>query len=499
MLFTTAVANLIIPRYIILIYGSEVNGLTTSISRILTIVNLIQAGLGSSVTYMMYKPIGDEDRVELASIIGSARKVYQRISITVSIIGTIASFVFAYVLKTDLKRDAVLIASLITCIDSAAGTFFTAVPGIFLNAKQDGYLISRISIICNFIGYALRILIIIFKPHYLTLFCANIIISLINIVAVNNCYRRRYEPYRPTEKECSLIHSVPIGGVSYAAANEAAHAVINGSVTVIISTIAGLKASSVFGVYLIAISCLNTVSNAIYSAVVPGYGSVAAENDMEKTNRIFEIYQFLLYALNALMYMCAAYLMLPFVQLYTAGVTDTEYSNKLLMIFVLMYGITSMSRIPYNNTVYVRGLFKETYLQPVICAAISLVLMVILTKIDYTYTVLGPVFFYIMNTMYQHYKLPKIFPGFDNSRFWNHLMLIVVGVSISVTAYCIHPVVLPSFLSWIACAVVTGIISSVVLLMLMLFFDRKSMMLTADYLRERLLSKKENNNGYSGS
>ena len=75
-LFMTVVANLIIPRYIILIYGSEVNGLTSSISHVLMIVNLIQAGLGSSVTYLMYKPIEDRDRAALASILYSAKRIY---------------------------------------------------------------------------------------------------------------------------------------------------------------------------------------------------------------------------------------------------------------------------------------------------------------------------------------------------------------------------------------------------------------------------------------
>ena len=484
-LMMTAIANLIIPRYIILIYGSEVNGLTSSISHVLMIVNLIQAGLGSSVTYLMYSPIELRDKVALASIIESAKRIYRYISIAVLGLGVAASFIFAYVVKTDLQRDFILIASLLTCINSAASTYFTAASNIFLGAKQDGYLVSRISICTNILSYVLSFLVIIIKPHFIVMYVNNMSVCVANIIALTSCYKKRYEPFKPNVEERKLIKRIPIRGVSYAAANEAAHAIISGSITVIVSMIAGLKASSVFAVYMIAISALSTFSNSIYSAFVPSYGSVAAENDMGKTNRIFEIYQFILFGLNAFMYMCAAYLMIPFVQLYTKGVTDAEYMNPLLMIFMVCYGLANILRIPYNNTVYIKGLFKQTYLQPVICALISVALMIGLTAIDYTYTLIGAIFFYLSNTFYQHFKLPKLFEGFDNHRFWNHLAVIVCGVGLSVCASFIFPIAPQNFLWWIVYACITGVVSLAVLFVLMVLLDRVSLRNTVQYFRAR--------------
>lgn len=484
-LMMTAIANLIIPRYIILIYGSEVNGLTSSISHILMIVNLIQAGLGSSVTYLMYRPIEERDRVMLASIIDSAKRIYRFISIAVLALGTAASFIFAYVVKTDLPRDFILIASLLTCINSAASTYFTAAAGIFLGAKQDGYLVSRISIFTNILSYVLNFLVIIFKPHFIVMYVNNMIVCIINIIALSDCYKKRYRPFLPSAEERKQIKRIPIHGVSFAAANEAAHAVISGSITVIVSMVAGLKASSVFAVYMIAVSALNTFSNAIYSAFVPSYGSVAAEGNMDKTNRIFEIYQFILFTLNALMYMCAAYLMLSFVNLYTKGVTDAEYNNPLLMIFMVTYGLSNILRIPYNNTVYIKGLFKETYLQPVITALISVLLMVGLTAVDYTYTLVGAIVFYLTNTFYQHFKLPKLFEGFDNRRFWNHLAVIVCGVGLAVFAAFAFPVQPANFIWWFVYACATGICSLIVLFVLLVLLDRESLKHTVAYFVNR--------------
>lgn len=485
-LFLTAIANLIIPRYIILIYGSDVNGLTSSIAQLLAVVNLIQAGLGSSVTYLMYRPIENNDRVALANIIQSAKRIYKYISLFVSVIGIVASVVFAYVVKTELQKSFILIASLMTCLNSAASTYFTAVPNVFLGAKQDGYLVSRVTILSNSVGYILNVLVIIFKPHFMLLYVINIVTCVINIVGLTRCYDKQYKKFEPTEEEKKHIQIIPIPGISYAAANEIAHSVVNSSITIAISMIAGLKASSVFAVYMIAISVVSTLSNAVYSAVVPSLGAVYAEDDVDKLNNIFEIYQFSLSIFNAFMYMCVAYLMVPFVRLYTNGATDVNYINNTLMVLLVLYGIFSVLRIPYNNVVYIAGKFKETYLQPVICAVISLGLMLFFTKISYTYTIIGAIFFFFANTFYQHFKLPKIIPGFNNKRFWNHLIVIVIGIIIAMLAYYFFPISPDNFIKWIGDACITCVCAFVILTVLLLLFDRKSTLLTVKYFYNKI-------------
>ena len=193
--------------------------------------------------------------------------------------------------------------------------------------------------------------------------------------------------------------------------------------------------------------------------------------------------------MNALMYMCAAYLMMSFVKLYTNGVSDAEYTNVLLMILMVCFGLVNILRIPYNNTVYIRGLFKETYLQPVICAAISLFLMVVLTAVDYTYTLIGSIFFFLTNTLYQHFKLPRLFPGFNNKRFWNHLAVIVCGVGLALIAHFIYPIEPANFFGWTIDACITGILSLLVLSGLVFLLDRKSLKLTINYFASRKRNK----------
>ena len=49
--------GLVVPRLIIETYGSEVNGLTSTITQVLSILNLLQAGAVGASIFQMYKPI----------------------------------------------------------------------------------------------------------------------------------------------------------------------------------------------------------------------------------------------------------------------------------------------------------------------------------------------------------------------------------------------------------------------------------------------------------
>lgn len=481
--------GVILPKYVISVYGSEVNGLTSTIKHVLTLVTIVQAGLGSSATYLMYKPLEDNDRVYIASLLQSIKRIYRIIALVVAGIGLVVSVLLAYTIEGSIAQQYIFIASFITCIDSAMSLYFTASCNLFLNAKQDKYVISVVALITGLVSYGIQIVILILKPPFIFMYFNNMFICILNIVVLMLIYEKRYEPYRPTEEEAKQVRSVPIPGVTYAAANEAAHAAVYGMMTVVVSVLGSLKDSSVLTVYMMVINLISTVSNVAYTSFVPSYGSMVAEGNMERTNRVFQIFQFSFFALTAFLFMCTTVLIIPFVQLYTAGVTDAEYCNELLMILSIVYGLFYAFRIPYNNTVSVTGLFKETCRQPVICAVIAIVLMFALTESNFALVLVGPIMFYVANTFYQHFALKKLFPGFQNGHFWRHFVVAMLGFLFSLGLYKAFPIYPVSFMSWVFYAVATAFICGIILLILVVVIDWHSFKLSYNFFKTKILKK----------
>ena len=478
--------GVILPKFIISVYGSEVNGLTSTIKHVLTLVTIVQAGLGTSATYLMYKPLEENNRVRIASRLLSIKRIYKTIAFAVAGIGLAASLILAFTVEGSIAGKYIFIASFITCIDSSLSLYFTAACNLFLNAKQDKYLISIVSLITGTLNYIIQIVILILKPSFLFLYFDNMFICILNIVILTIIFRKKYEPYKPTHEEEKEVGQVPIPGVTHAALNEAAHSAVYGMVTVIVSIMGNLKDASVLSVYLMVINLISTLSNVAYTSFVPSYGSMVAEGNMEKTNRVFEIFQFSFFAMTTFLFMCTTVLIIPFVQLYTRGVTDAEYVNELLMILCIAYGLFYAFRIPYNNTVSVTGLFKETCKQPVVCAIIAIGLMFGLTIINYALVMVGPLFFYIANTFYQHFALQKLFTGFKNGHFWKHLITGLLGFVIAVVLYHVIPIPATSFVRWILYALLTAAVCGTLLIGLLMVIDRESLKLTYSFFKPKL-------------
>ena len=70
------VSGLIIPRYILAFYGSEMNGLVSSISQFITYAALIEMGIGDATIIALYKPIAENNIKELGSILTASKKMY---------------------------------------------------------------------------------------------------------------------------------------------------------------------------------------------------------------------------------------------------------------------------------------------------------------------------------------------------------------------------------------------------------------------------------------
>lgn len=67
------VVGLLVPRYILLNYGSEINGISNTVNQIIGYAALLEAGLGLASIQALYKPLAEND-IEVINGICAATK-----------------------------------------------------------------------------------------------------------------------------------------------------------------------------------------------------------------------------------------------------------------------------------------------------------------------------------------------------------------------------------------------------------------------------------------
>lgn len=78
--FVVVVCGFILPRFFLIYYGTEVNGLVASITQFLGFIMLAECGVGAVVQSALYKPLAEKNDLEISKIIISAERFFRKIA-----------------------------------------------------------------------------------------------------------------------------------------------------------------------------------------------------------------------------------------------------------------------------------------------------------------------------------------------------------------------------------------------------------------------------------
>lgn len=369
------VVNLILPKVMITVYGSSVNGLVNSIKQFISYFNLVEAGLSGAAVYALYKPLAQKNKDDIDGIISASNRFYNISGFIFSALVLITAFVYP-MFTSGQGISPATIALLVLIIGASGALEFFAVGKykVLYTADQKSYVISLI----NAAAVAVNAVII------LILASQGVNIVIVQLVALSSFFarsgmyilygKRKYptiNPKVPPKNEAldkrwdSLILQV-LGVAS------------NATPVVVISLILGFKEASVYAVYnmvfVAVLALLTTFSNGL-SAI---FGDLLVRKEIDILQNAYKQYEYIYYALVTWGYACAAVLILPFMEIYTAKFTDAEYIRPVIAVLFVINGIVSNIKTPQGMLVISAGLYKETKLQSFIQAVIIVILSVIL-------------------------------------------------------------------------------------------------------------------------
>ena len=137
-------------------------GLNGTFSNILSMLSLAELGVGTAITYSMYKPLADHDDTQLLGLMSLYRRFYRIIGIVIAVIGA-ALTPFLPVLIHDhaaLNVPHIQLIYLLFVFDSALSYFFVYKQSI-ITADQKQYIVTlyqNVIMICTIIAQIIFLL-----------------------------------------------------------------------------------------------------------------------------------------------------------------------------------------------------------------------------------------------------------------------------------------------------------------------------------------------------
>ena len=76
----TVICGFILPRYMLLYYGSSINGLVSSITNFLGFISLLDMGVGAVIQANLYKPLADKDSARIRELVLSSERFFRKLA-----------------------------------------------------------------------------------------------------------------------------------------------------------------------------------------------------------------------------------------------------------------------------------------------------------------------------------------------------------------------------------------------------------------------------------
>lgn len=92
--FILMITGFVTPQIMLRFYGSEVNGLISSINQFFIYFSLVEAGLSGAAIYALYKPLADQNYKEINAIVAAAKKFYNQSGHIFMLLTIVLSFVY---------------------------------------------------------------------------------------------------------------------------------------------------------------------------------------------------------------------------------------------------------------------------------------------------------------------------------------------------------------------------------------------------------------------
>lgn len=345
----------IVPKVIITNFGSNINGLISSITQFLAYISLLESGFGPVVKALLYKPISKKNKEEITNILSTTEKFFKNIAKIFVIYMILLCFLYPLIVKNEFGRLYTISLIVIISISTFAEYFFGMTYKIYLQADQRGYIISLIQIITYIFNVTA---VMILAKLGLSIQIIQLVSGLIFVLrpVLQNIYVKRMYNFNLKSTNRNYELKQKWDGL----AQHIAAVVHNNTDTAILTIFSSLAEVSVYYVYYLIVKGIKSIIQAFTSGIDSIFGNMLAKEEYDNLKRKFNMYEVLYFTIITIIFSCTMVLIVPFVEIYTKGINDVNYIRPLFGYLIVISEFIWAIRLPYSTLTLAAGHFKET-------------------------------------------------------------------------------------------------------------------------------------------
>lgn len=275
--------------------GDTYNGMLGFFANVVSVLSLAELGLGTAITFALYKPIAEENIERLQALMGFYKKIYTVIALIVLVLGVCIIPALPFLMK-DVGSDGYLYLYYVIYLLNTVTSYLFIYKSALLNADQRNRIVRLVNMIYTILRNAIEIGVLLLTHNFIAYLLVQLCCTVLNNFTISLIANKLYPwlkgkttilPKEESKKIFSDVKSVvlyKVGGV-----------LLNNTDNILITLILGVVAVGFYSNYMMIVGLVMSVLELMVSSLVGSVGNLNANMDVKKSRQLYNVLNFIIF------------------------------------------------------------------------------------------------------------------------------------------------------------------------------------------------------------
>lgn len=336
------IADVLVRRYLIKYIGNGFNGINSLYNSILNFLAVAELGVGSAITFCMYKPIVEGDTDKVSALYGLFTKLYIIIGGIIAVCGCAIMPALPYLAKDYQSLNVNLYLTFALMLASVVMTYTFSSKSSLINAYKNNYVTTTISSLGQLLQCGLQIVVLILTKSFVWYLVCRIVAVAIQWGITELIARRKHggiirnkqsidaDTKKDVTQKVRAMFMHKIGGV-----------LVNTADSIIISAFIGIVILGKYSNYTTIMTAMTSVLTLCFSPLTSVIGHMFVEENVQTARKYHSFFHTFNFVLGAVFFL-GYYAVIDYLVIFLFGGRDLAMGRAVAFIITLNYFIQFM-------------------------------------------------------------------------------------------------------------------------------------------------------------
>lgn len=295
---------IVVKRLLIQFCGNEVNGLNSLYLSIIGFLAVAELGVGSAISFCMYKPIVEGDIHKVSALYHLFRKLYLGIGGIILVGGLILTPFVPFFAKDYAQLQVDFYSTFILMLISVVLTYGFGAKTALINAYKNNYITVAISFGGLILQYVLQSAVLILTKSFIWYLVCRIVIALGQWLITNYVAKKKYAPIMAVKQSVDdQTKKELVKNIKAMFMHKIGFLLVNTVDSIIISVFVGVVTLGIYSNYTTILASLTSVLTLVFTSLTSVIGHLYVEENKNHTQKYCEAFHVLNFVLAMVVFL----------------------------------------------------------------------------------------------------------------------------------------------------------------------------------------------------